>query len=360
MHLLMIVRLNKRDREILKKYGLREYIGYMHIIQAFPDIPRSPELSTKARRRLKWMDYHRQSESAAKTSRYFGISRKTFYKWLKRYNPHNLTSLEEKSRRPKKLRQWQIKREEELRILKLRKKYIRYGKEKLRVIYQQIYKESISSWRIQRIIEKHNLYYSPVKNYKLRLKRKHSQKKKKITELKKEKRTGFLIALDTIEVHPFNQRRYILTGIDTHAKIAFARMYPGHGSYYAADFLKRLHYLLDGKIENIQTDNGSEFSKYFGLAAEKLNLVHYFSRPKTPKDNAFDERFNRTLKDEFISLGYLTDDCGIFNRNLTEWLIEYNFYRPHQTLGYDTPISFHNQHHKVLPMYPASTPAQHL
>ena len=355
MCLLMITRLNQRDKEILKKRGLSEYIGYMHIIKAFPDIQRSPELSIKARQRLKWMDHYHQSDNAAKTCRYFGISGKTFYKWLKRYNPHNLISLEEKSRRPKKLRQWQVKREEELRILKLRKKHIRYGKMKLKKLYEDEYRQSISSWKVQRIIEKHNLYYSPIKNYKLQRKRKHSQRKKKITELKKEKRTGFLIALDTIEVHPFNQRRYILTGIDTQAKIAFARMYPGHGSYYAADFLKRIHYLLDGKIENIQTDNGSEFSKYFRLAADKLDLPHYFSRPKTPKDNAFDERFNRTLKDEFIALGYLTDDCAIFNKNLTEWLIEYNFYRPHQSLDYETPISFHNQHHQVLPMYPSST-----
>ena len=158
-----------------------------------------------------------------------------------------------------------------------------------------------------------------------------------------------------VVIHAYGQKRYILTGIDTHAKVAFARMYPGHGSYYAADFLKRLHYLLDGKIENIQTDNGSEFAKYFKLAAQQLKVDHYFSRVKTPTDNPFDERFNRTLEDEFISLSHLTSDCAIFNRELTEWLIEHNFYRPHQTLNYLTPISFINQYSKVLPMYPAST-----
>ncbi|MBI4209435.1 MAG: transposase, partial [Deltaproteobacteria bacterium] len=43
----------------------------------------------------------------------------------------------------------------------------------------------------------------------------------------------------------------------------------------------------------------------------------------------------------------------------TEWLIEYNFHRPHQALGYQTPIAFHYQHHKVLPMYPSSTVSSH-
>jgi len=132
-------------------------------------------------------------------------------------------------------------------------------------------------------------------------------------------------------------------------------MYQSKHSKNAADFLKRMRYLLEGKIENIQTDNGSEFAKDFQLAIEQLNLTSYFSRPKTPTDNPFDERFNRTLREEFIQLGNLTADCDIFNQRLTEWLIEYNFKRPHQSLGYETPIKFHYKYHKVLPMYPSST-----
>ncbi|MBU2472971.1 integrase core domain-containing protein, partial [Patescibacteria group bacterium] len=45
-----------------------------------------------------------------------------------------------------------------------------------------------------------------------------------------------------------------------------------------------------------------------------------------------------------------------FNHNLTEWLIEYNFKRPHQSLNYETPIKFNNSI-KVSPMYPSSTNA---
>ena len=347
--------LNLQDLKIFKKLGLTGYIEYMSIHKILPNIPLLPSLSPLAKKRLKWMDYYRSCNNVALTCRYFGISRKTFYKWLKRYNPNDLTSLEEQSRKPKTIRQWQVSRQEELRILTLRKRYIRYGKEKLKIIYQQVYNEPVSSWKIQRVIEKHRLYYSPTINAKLKRKKKLNLPKKRITELTKEKRTGFLIALDTIEVYAYNRKRYILTGIDVYSKIAFARMYPGHGSYYAADFLKRMHYLLDGKIENIQTDNGSEFAKYFRIAAQSLKLDHYHSRPKTPKDNPFDERFNRTLQDEFIALGHLTDDCAVFNKELTEWLVEYNFHRPHQSLGYTTPINFHYQHHKVLPMYPAST-----
>jgi transposase InsO family protein len=347
--------MNLRDLKVFKKLGLTGYIEYMSIHKILPHIPILPNLSLSAKKKLKWMDHYRQSENVTLTCRYFGISRKTFHKWFKRYNPNNLISLEEQSRRPKILRQWQVSRQEELDIKALRKKYIRYGKEKLKVIYQRLHGQPISSWKIQRVIEKHQLYFSPANNYRLQSRKKKYLAKKRITDLIKEPRAGFLVALDTIVVNCYGRQRYILTGIDVYSKIAFARMYPGHGSAYAADFLKRMHYLLEAKIENIQTDNGSEFAKYFRLATQTLRLDHYHSRPKTPKDNAFDERFNRTLQDEFIALGHLTDDCVLFNKELTEWLVEYNFHRPHQTLGYATPIDFHYQYHKVLPMYPAST-----
>ena len=90
--------------------------------------------------------------------------------------------------------------------------------------------------------------------------------------------------------------------------------------------------------------------------AVSQNMVRRGRPPaKTPTDNPFDERFNRTLREEFIQLGNLISDCDIFNQRLTEWLIEYNFKRPHQSLGYETPIGFHYKYHKVLPMYPSST-----
>jgi transposase InsO family protein len=244
---------------------------------------------------------------------------------------------------------------EEFRILRLRRAHMRYGKMKLMVLYGQEYGIPVSSWKIQRVIEKHALYFHPKKTELLRRKRRANEPKRRITELKKEQHAGFLVALDTIVRSVGGARRYILTGIDTHSKIAFARMYSTKHSRHAADFLKRLHYLFDAKIENLQTDNGSEFAKEFREAAIQLSLPHYYSRPKTPTDNPFDERFNRTLQDEFVAMGNLTADCAVFNRKLTEWLIEYNFKRPHQALGYSVPVEYHYKNQKVSPMYPSST-----
>ena len=303
-----------------------------------------PRLSHEAKKRLKWMDYYHKCRNVSRTRRYFGISRETFYEWRRRYNPFRLESLEEKSRRPKKTRQWEVKREQELRIIALRKAHVRWGKMKIKKLYHEQYREEISSWAVQRVIEKHGLYFCPEKTEKLRKKRKANQVKKRITELIKEKRTGFLLALDTVVRYWMGTKRYILTAIDAHGKIAYARMYPSKHSKHARDFLLRLNYLLNEKIENVTRDNGTEFAGEFDVAMSELGLGSYYSRVKTPTDNAVNERFNRTLEDEFIALGNMTSDCDFFNRKLTEWLIEYNFKRPHQALAYMTPMEFHEKY----------------
>jgi transposase InsO family protein len=132
-------------------------------------------------------------------------------------------------------------------------------------------------------------------------------------------------------------------------------MYTTKHSRNAADFIQRLAYLLDYELWNTCHDNGSEFAKEFQEAIETLGLGDYWSRPATPKDNPVNERFNRTIQEEFVNLGNMTDDVIRFNHMVTEWLVEYNFVRPHQTLRYKTPWSFYQETAKVLPMYSSST-----
>jgi transposase InsO family protein len=314
-----------------------------------------PQLSQEAKSRLKWMDYYRTTKNVSLTCRHFNISRKTFHKWKKVYDPYNLATLESGDRAPKKKRQREITSEQEMRVVALRKQHIRYGKEKIAQRYREIHNEFISAWKVQKTIEKYRLYYHPKRTEAIRKKRARSQHKKRITQLQQKNLSGFLLQIDTVVIYWNQFKRYIVTGIDKYSKIAFARMYEQHSSYNSRDFLYRLHYLLDGKIDNVQTDNGSEFLKYFDQACNQLSIPHYFSRNHTPKDNAVLERFNRTIQEEFVNQGNFDLDTERFNRNLTEWLVEYNFHRPHQSLGYIAPINFQDKHLKVLPMYPSST-----
>jgi len=63
------------------------------------------ELSREARVRLDWMDFYHRCRNVARTCRHFGISRQTFYRWQRRYDPHNLSTLEARSHRPHRRRQ---------------------------------------------------------------------------------------------------------------------------------------------------------------------------------------------------------------------------------------------------------------
>jgi transposase InsO family protein len=316
------------------------------------------KLSPTAMRHLEWMIYYEsRGENAALTARHFGIARKTLYHWLQRFNDQFLRGLEEASRAPKRRRTRMYTPRQYERVVELRRAHIRYGKRKLLELYRNVYPDDITltDWKVQCIIERAGIYYHAQKQARINRKRRRSVHRKKITDLRLKPASGFLLCLDTVVRHWMGQKRYILTAIDRHTKVAFARMYRSHSSASAEDFLRRLHYLLSGRIENVQTDNGSEFHKHFDAACRKLNLEHYWSRVKTPKDNAVNERFNRTLEEEFIQLGNASADPIFFNQKLTQWLIEYNFHRPHQTLGYMPPMNFSFKYHRVLPMYPSST-----
>lgn len=309
------------------------------------------DLSKEARKRLEWFIWYGEHEkNASLTTRHFGISRQCFHTWKARFGK-NLRTLETGNRAPLRVRQKEITPEEEGRVILLRRAHMRWGKMKLARLYKNTYKTPISSWKVQYTIQKYNLYFHPTKNARTQAKRRRSKEKKRITQLKKKPFPGYLVALDTMIRWIRGQKRYIFTAVDTVSKIAFARMYTTKSSKNAADFLNRFAYLLDYEIWNLGHDNGSEFHKHFQKAIQELGLSDWWSREHTPTDNPFNESFNGTLEKEFLQMGHLTTDVDRFNREVTEWLVEYMFVRPHQSLGYDTPWEYYSKAARVSPMY---------
>jgi transposase len=65
---------------------------------------RQGTISREAKKRLQWMDHYHKHGNARFTCRYFGISPQTFYRWKNRFDRYDLTTLEEQSRRPHKVR----------------------------------------------------------------------------------------------------------------------------------------------------------------------------------------------------------------------------------------------------------------
>ena len=79
-------------------------------------------------------------------------------------------------------------------------------------------------------------------------------------------------------------------------------------------------------------------------------------------DNPEIERFHQTSEYEWLYNFNLSLDPEELNPRLTEWLTEYNFNRPHQSLAYLTPVEYIEKElakirSPVLPMWSASTPS---
>jgi len=333
---------------------------------------RQMELTDKAKRRLSMLECYQTLRDVSATCRIFKVSRKNFYKWKDRYEAsgEDPTSLEDQSRAPHTTRHVEIAQVQEERIKRLREKHIRLGKKKLQILYRKYYNEYISCNHIQYVIQKHNLYYDPVSAKKIRTKKNKGRgaTKMRINQINmnsymKKKDKPFFFCTDTIALYlPYGVKRYILTAVEYKKKIAYARCYKSKSSTSTFDFLLRLHMLVDGQIAAILSDNGSEFADLFDKACKKMGIDHIYTRLRTPKDNAVDERFNRTIQEEFMETdlyfepSLTNNDLTEANRYLTSWLIFYNFDRPHQTLDYLSPVEYYDQRIKSLsPMYPSLT-----
>ena len=64
------------------------------------------------------------------------------------------------------------------------------------------------------------------------------------------------------------------------------------------DLLRRMHIALGVPMKAVNTDNGGEFLLHFEKACKKKKSNTSSLSLRTPKMNAFAERFNRTLQEE--------------------------------------------------------------
>ena len=150
---------------------------------------------------------------------------------------------------------------------------------------------------------------------------------------------GHVVALDTFEEHINGTRRYVITFIDLYTRFGFAFATSSHASLAATDFFALCRSVFPFPFTFVLTDNGSEFKKHFTASIVKLHLTHYHTRPRTPKQNAHAERFNRTVQEEFANYHRteLWVDLDAFNRKLFEWLWWYNQDRVH--LAFENKLS---------------------
>lgn len=303
------------------------------------------DLSREARTRLAWMDFYRQSKSAALTCRRFGISRQTFYRWHGRFDPLDLSSLESRSHRPRQCRRptWSFSLEE--KVLTLRLQFPRWGKDKLVVLLRRE-KVSVSTSMVGRILtqlkRQGRLLEAPrsgVPGSRRALRvRPYAVRKPKQYAVSE---PGDLVEVDTMDVRPVPGRVFKqFTARDVVSRWDVVQAHGRATAASATDFLDTLAHRMPFPIRALQVDGGSEFAAQFEQACQERGLHLFVLPPRSPKLNGAVERANRTHSEEFYQVTPYSLELRRLNRELRQWERIYNSVRPHQALGYLTPSQF--------------------
>ena len=95
------------------------------------------------------------------------------------------------------------------------------------------------------------------------------------------------------------------------------------------------------KIACENTDNGFENNNDFSKELKKEMIFHFYSNNGTPTDNPRVERSHLTDDLEFYNKCNTFNDLNKQKEKVKEWEHIYNFRRPHQALGYLTPMKFY-------------------
>ena len=238
-------------------------------------------------RMMAYSEHHGVEETANR----YHVCRKTVWKWSKRWDG-TAKSLEEKSRRPKssprKQKPWEI----EL-VKRMRKKYV----EDLLLGYQKArekgYKRSYGCFK--RTAEKE-----------IPLKKKAPKRKNK--PYQRASYPGQKVQIDVKYVPSYcvadGKKYYQYTAKDECTRWTYREMYEEHSTYSSQQFLLSLVEHAPFMIREVQTDNGSEFTKrlmsndpndktLFEQELENLGIMHHLIRPATPRHNGKVERQHR-------------------------------------------------------------------
>lgn len=279
--------------------------------------------------------------------RTFGLSRATLYRWQKRLDPHDLTTLKDRSRRPRRLRTptWSLDLIQA--VQHLRETYPRWGKDKLVVLLKR-QGLVVSTSRVGRILtylKKHGRLIEPsriaVTTRKRRPVRPYAIRKPKDYEAHC---PGDLVQLDTLDLRPLPG--IILKQFTARDVISRWDVLEAHSratAQLASEFIQTLKKRMPFPIRAFQVDGGSEFYAAFEEACQRLGIRLFVLPPKSPKLNGAVERANRTHTEEFYEVTECSWTVEELNQELLEWEKIYNTIRPHQSLGYLTPLQFLQQ-----------------
>ena len=324
--------------------------------------PKRYQLSERAKQRLKWIwqlerDYGGNVSKAAKKlklSRQWLSTLKNL--WLK--GDKDPRKLEPQSRAPHDTSsRKRIPKETKDKIIALRKKYPAWGKEKIARLMWTEHKIKVGHNTVNRYLSDAKLLNVRIsQKNKLAFKNKLLQQriKQRPPKAVKDYKPGALVEKDmkfivkqgkfvNTEKFKANENFFFQhTMIDGFTRLRVLDTVPSPDSLTAKKSFLKSKSRFPFSIVCLNTDSGGENGKDFADYLTNKNILHFFSRTGTPTDNPRVERSHLTDEIEFYGQGNRQHkDLKGLKAAQRKWESIYNFTRPHQALGYLTPMEFY-------------------
>jgi transposase InsO family protein len=266
-----------------------------------------------------------------------GVSLRTIYKWLARFEKEGPAGLCDRQSRPKRLRCALSARQREA-IERLRRERRPYREIARRV------KAPLST--VARFVQRVGLNRLEILDPKPPVQRYEHEHPGELVHLDTKRlarfrRPGHRIHGDRKLESPGAGWQFLHVAIDDHARVAYGEMFRDERTASTVRFLARLvryYRTLGIKIARVLTDNGAAYrSKGFRRACERLGIRHSRTRSYRPQTNGKAERFIQTTLREWAYVRSYAHDRERAKAWLP-WLHHYNWHRPHASLDYQPPI----------------------
>lgn len=149
---------------------------------------------------------------------------------------------------------------------------------------------------------------------------------------------GSLVQTDTVHfVHPTTKQRvYLYTLVDVYSRWAYVEYHERISQQLSYEFLQRGQACFGQPFRCVQADNGPEFGYWLKLTLEAHGTLLRHSRVRRPNDNAFVERFNRTIQEECLHRRH--PEPARITQQLLGYLAYYNEERLHSGIQFGTPL----------------------
>jgi transposase InsO family protein len=273
-----------------------------------------------------------QAVGFAELCRRFGVSRRTGYKWLGRFQSHGPGGLTDRSRRPRRSPA-RTPPEMEQAVLAVRAAHPAWGGRKIRrVLLNQGRRDPPAASTITMILHRHGLIDPAESRQREPWKRFEHPRPNDLWQM--DFKGHF--ALQRRRCHP-------LTVLDDHSRYCVGLR--ACGDERGTTVRQRLTAMFQryGLPRRMLMDNGSPWAgdgdhPWTPLTVWLLTLGIDVSHgwPYHPQTQGKDERFHRTLQAEVLSRRRF-DDLDDCQRGFDDWRRTYNQDRPHDALELDTP-----------------------